>query len=344
MTGSTGTSGITGLDVPDSSNNYADQIKQKNRMENPVLSDTTLMRMSEPELQMELKKRGLIPEAIERPGLMQQLKKFFHDEILDMTGGELTRELRRKRVVPTSTKAKSLRVQLRSHIKAPGHFPVGPAWHPSYGTPNRNDSCPITHDCSECTSKPGCGFMTNLRVCLSGNHAGPNKMSLRLSFKAVTNRKAINMYWTFGSCPATPCSTYKSCGSCLADKYCGWCASSARCFEDLDGKQPLNGTCDAGWCSHPNGGAPDLFRTHSHPFNSEIRKQCDICTVKMERPKEMTSDEREDIQKILKSVDEARDAKNLERADQPNTTASTNPATAVAKAKTQAIIAEKKVQ
>ena len=97
---------------------------------------------------------------------------------------------------------------------------MGPAWHPSYDTPNRNDSCPITHDCSECTSKPGCGFMTNLRVCLSGNHAGPNKMSLRLSFKAVTNRKAINMYWTFGSCPATPCSTYKSCGSCLADKYC----------------------------------------------------------------------------------------------------------------------------
>ena len=38
------------------------------------------MRMSEPELQMELKKRGLIPEAIERPGLMQQLKKFFHDD------------------------------------------------------------------------------------------------------------------------------------------------------------------------------------------------------------------------------------------------------------------------
>ena len=256
--------GITGLDVPDSSNNFADQIKRKNRMENPVLSDTTLMRMSEPELQMELKKRGLIPEAIERPGLMQQLKKFFHDEILDMTGGELTRELRRKRVVPTSTKAKSLRVQLRSHIKAPGHFPVGPAWHPSYDTPNRNDSCPITHDCSECTSKPGCGFMTNLRVCLSGNHAGPNKMSLRLSFKAVTNKKAIDMYWTFGSCPATPCSTYKSCGSCLADKYCGWCASSARCFEDLDGKQPLNGTCDAGWCSHPAGGAPDLFRTHTH--------------------------------------------------------------------------------
>ena len=240
MTGSTGMTGITGLDVPDSSNNFADQIKQKNRMENPVLSDTTLMRMSEPELQMELKKRGLIPEAIERPGLMQQLKKFFHDEILDMTGGELTRELRRKRVVPTSTKAKSLRVQLRSHIKAPGHFPVGPAWHPSYDTPNHNDSAQ-SRMTARVYVKAGLWFYDQLACFLSGNHAGPNKMSLRLSFKAITNKKAIGMYWTFGSCPATPCSTYKSCGSCLADKYCGYV--QAKLASKTWTKQPLNGTC-----------------------------------------------------------------------------------------------------
>ena len=308
-TGSTGLTGMEGLDATGIS------IKRKIRMENPILSDTTLMRMSEGQLQLEIEHRGLNPTSTTRSGMTRQLKKFFQSEILDMTGGELSYELERKKVVPKSEKAHRLRMQLRSHIKAPPKFPIGPAWHPSYDTPNHNDSCPVTHECSECTSKPGCGFMTNLRICLSGNHKGPHKMSLRMSFKALTNEKAISMYWTYGSCPATPCNTYRSCGSCLADKYCGWCASTQTCFEDLDGKQPLNGTCDAGWCSHPNGGAPDLFRTHTHPLNTEIRNQCEVCTKAMEKPQEMSGEEKDRVQKVLKSMDEARDAKNLERAE-----------------------------
>ena len=70
-TGSTGITGMEGLDATGIS------IKSKIRMENPILSDTTLMRLSEGQLQLEIEHRGLNPTSTTRSGMTRQLKKFF---------------------------------------------------------------------------------------------------------------------------------------------------------------------------------------------------------------------------------------------------------------------------
>ena len=297
-TGSTGSSGATGGMT--GSNSYGtgptgtdESLKHEIRASYPMLSGLDMLRMSADRLKLELEHRSLTPvvmaadarEDARKELYISQLKAFFRRELLDMTAEELKVELTRRRALPTERmplKA-NLRQQLNSHLITPRSFPsVGAIWQPGFDTPNANNSCPVTHDCAECTAVPGCGFMSHLRVCLEGNHDGPNVNSLRLKLETLTNKAIVKQFWSYGSCPAAPCSTYRKCGSCLADKYCGWCAGTGTCFEDADGKRPLNGTCDAGWCSHPEQGLPHFFRAHTHPFNPEIRAHCLACEARMQ--------------------------------------------------------------
>jgi hypothetical protein len=302
-TGATGSSESGGT-----GSSYAEDLKRSVRLANPLLSGKELMRLGEAQLKLETEKRFLAVSAEEgkesKDLYVKTLRDFFEKEIVDMSAKELSRELTRRRIVPTSAGIAALRDQVRAQLKMPQQFPAGVTWHPSFDTPNANNSCPVTHDCAVCTAAPGCGFMSNLRLCLAGNHVGPSRRSLRLKLEDLTNKQVVAQFWVYGSCPAAPCSTYSNCRSCLADKFCGWCAGSATCHEDVDGESPLNAKCASGWCSHPEGGAPNYFRTHTHPHNPEVQGQCSVCEKKIvENAGKVSAQEVQAASEILEKID-----------------------------------------
>lgn len=82
--------------------------------------------------------------------------------------------------------------------------------------------CAKLKTCSECSTSPICGWCSSSMRCVPGGEDGP----VDSSFCATSAKDYL-----FSGCPGMSCPSYTSCGPCISDGLCGWCASSRRCFE-----------------------------------------------------------------------------------------------------------------
>ena len=115
-TGATGSSESGGT-----GSSYAEDLKRSVRLANPLLSGKELMRLGEAQLKLETEKRFLAVSAEEgkesKELYVKTLRDFFEKEIVDMSAKELSRELTRRRIVPTSAGIAALREQVRAQPK-----------------------------------------------------------------------------------------------------------------------------------------------------------------------------------------------------------------------------------
>jgi hypothetical protein len=109
--------------------------------------------------------------------------------------------------------------------------------------------------CSECTADPDCGYCPSTGQCYLGDPEGPlPRFEGDTSF--LTDPQKYFMYLTncssyqFAFCAQTPCEGYNTCGKCLADSFCGWCAGSGKCAEG-DAAGSFQEFCPRGWVHSP---------------------------------------------------------------------------------------------
>ncbi|KAJ8603997.1 hypothetical protein CTAYLR_003387 [Chrysophaeum taylorii] len=78
----------------------------------------------------------------------------------------------------------------------------------------------IESACNACTARRGCGFCLSSGACLRGDDAGPAGVFCP-TWHATTT-----------SCPIQPtCDDHPTCGACVVDDSCAWCASEQRCMD-----------------------------------------------------------------------------------------------------------------
>ena len=70
--------------------------------------------------------------------------------------------------------------------------------------------------------------------CLTGSELGPSGEAEDESDDV--EKREMHKYgckqWKFAQCDASlSCSSYKSCGRCVSDPFCGWCSATSRCEE-----------------------------------------------------------------------------------------------------------------
>jgi len=97
----------------------------------------------------------------------------------------------------------------------------------------RGPGCIHITTCTNCTAKPGCGWCESTSQCFAGNSVGPGG-----------NPKNCTE-WFFGSCHIAECAALKTCLTCSADIFCGWCLTTKTCSAGtISG--PILGSCPSG--------------------------------------------------------------------------------------------------
>ena len=106
-----------------------------------------------------------------------------------------------------------------------------------------DDVCGDFKGCGACSQEANCGWCAtgeaSAGLCMKGNEHGPNDGTEMMPSDGQpydVEKKQMHMYgckdWKFSQCSiSVSCSTYKSCGRCIADPFCGWCSSTSQCEE-----------------------------------------------------------------------------------------------------------------
>lgn len=110
------------------------------------------------------------------------------------------------------------------------------------------DECSVLKGCGLCTKESNCGWCAtddaSAGICLTGNMEGPrsgenvdHEENEKFSDQAYDfEKRQMHDYgcksWKFSQCSASiSCNSFKSCGRCVADPFCGWCSSTNSCEE-----------------------------------------------------------------------------------------------------------------
>jgi len=97
----------------------------------------------------------------------------------------------------------------------------------------------FSDNCPSCISTDSCGFCQESGLCLTGDVNGPGGNPNNCTD------------WFFLECPASPCSAFTNCLSCVADSLCGWCFDTLIC-EPGSNAGPISGTCRNFAFGNPN--------------------------------------------------------------------------------------------
>ena len=95
--------------------------------------------------------------------------------------------------------------------------------------PTEEADCAGAARCSDCLSRPGCGWCSDRNVCAPGSAFGPDEGRCGLSV------------WRFTGCERAPnavgsCRRREGCNSCLfvlgdGDSDCQWCPATGECLD-----------------------------------------------------------------------------------------------------------------
>ena len=127
-----------------------------------------------------------------------------------------------------------------------GHAAECPDYMKCLQTPNARDACPAVKcsdfsgkTCGECAQNAGCGWCGSTKTCIEGGDS-----FVGLCKDCDDGIKCYIGAASDKSCPAVQCESFATCGSCAANKGCGWCASEQKCLEGGDGFVGLCKDCD----------------------------------------------------------------------------------------------------
>jgi len=118
----------------------------------------------------------------------------------------------------------------------------------------RGPGCIHIFNCTACTAKAGCGWCESTSQCFSGNSVGPGGNPNNCT------------EWFFGSCHIAECAALKTCVSCVADIFCGWCLTTKTCSAGT-ASGPILGSCPSGQfvAKGNNLKCPSASPSHSRP-------------------------------------------------------------------------------
>jgi len=94
----------------------------------------------------------------------------------------------------------------------------------------RGPGCIHLFNCTACVANTQCGWCESTSQCFSGNSVGPGGNPNNCT------------EWFYGVCQIINCDKLKTCLSCVADQFCGWCLDTNKCLAGTV-SGPILGSC-----------------------------------------------------------------------------------------------------